>query len=124
MIRYGRHCERRVLLLQALTMSVSPLYISVCVSRLVSALADGKRTDFIILILFLLLLGNLLLRAMEAWLEWQCSYRYMRMQDAFTVKNSMKAMKMEYFCASVSGLSVVCLYHKGEPGVWRGVSEV
>ncbi len=123
MIRYGRHCERRVLLLQALTMSVSPLYISVCVSRLVSALADGKRTDFIILILFLLLLGNLLLRAMEAWLEWQCSYRYMRMQDAFTVKNSMKAMKMEYFCASVSGLSVVCLYHKGEPGVWRGVSE-
>ena len=85
-----------LLLLQALTMSVSPLYISVCVSRLVSALADGKRTDFIILILFLLLLGNLLLRAMEAWLEWQCSYRYMRMQDAFTVKNSMKAMKMEY----------------------------
>lgn len=85
-----------LLLLRALAVSTSPLYTSVCVSRLINALANEKRTDFIILILSLLLLGNLLLRALEAWLEWQCSYRYMRIQDVFTVKNSMKAMKMEY----------------------------
>lgn len=38
----------------------------------------------------------MLFRALDAWLAWQCSYRYMRMQDVFTVKNSMKAMEMEY----------------------------
>ena len=85
-----------LLLLQALVVSASPLYTSLCVSLLISALAGGGRMDSIILILSLLLFGNLLLRALEAWLEWQCSYRYMRMQDVFTVKNSIKAMKMEY----------------------------
>lgn len=58
--------------------------------------------DAVILNLSLLVFGNLLLRALEAWLEWQCSYRYMRMQDVFTVKNSMKAMKMEYSAAESS----------------------
>lgn len=85
-----------LLLMRALAASVIPLYSSVCVSRLISALAGERRTDSIILILSLLLSGILLLRALEAYLEWQCSYRYMRMQDVFTAKNSMKAMKMEY----------------------------
>lgn len=85
-----------LLLTRALAASVAPLYVSVCVSRLISALAGERRLDSMIWILFLLLSGVLLLRGLEAWLEWQCSYRYMRMQDAFTVKNSMKAMKMEY----------------------------
>ncbi len=91
-----------LLLLQALAVSASPLYISVCVSRLISVLAGGRRMDAVILNLSLLVFGNLLLRALEAWLEWQCSYRYMRMQDVFTVKNSMKAMKMEYSAAESS----------------------
>ena len=85
-----------LLLLRALSVSVSPLFVSVCVSRLISALAGGKQTASILRILILLLCGNLLLRALEAWLEWQCSYRYMRIQDVFTEKNSRKAMKMEY----------------------------
>ena len=85
-----------LLLMRALAASVTPLYSSVCVSRLISGLAGERRRDSIILILSLLLFGILLLRALEAWLEWQCSYRYMRMQDVFTAKNSMKAMKMEY----------------------------
>lgn len=85
-----------LLLLRALTVSIAPLYASVCVSRLISGLAGERRTDSIILILSLLLSGILLFRALEAWLDWQCSYRYMRMQDVFTAKNSMKAMKMEY----------------------------
>ena len=76
--------------------SAAPLYFSVCVSRLISGLAGERRINSIILILSLLLSGIFLFRALEAWLEWQCSYRYMRMQDVFTVKNSMKAMKMEY----------------------------
>lgn len=85
-----------LLLMRALAASVAPLYASVCVSRLISGLAGERRIDSIILILSLMLSGILLLRALEAWLEWQCSYRYMRMQDVFTAKNSMKAMKMEY----------------------------
>ena len=85
-----------LLLVRALAASAAPLYVSVCVSRLVSGLAGERRLDSIILILSLLLFGLLLFRALEAWLEWQCSYRYMRMQDVFTAKNSMKAMKMEY----------------------------
>lgn len=85
-----------LLLIRALAASVAPLYSSVCVSRLISALAGERRLDSIMLILFLLLFGFLLFRTLEAWLEWQCSYRYMRMQDVFTAKNSMKAMKMEY----------------------------
>ena len=85
-----------LLLIRALTESVVPLYISICVSRLVSEMAGERRVDSIILILSLLLFGTLLLRALGAWLEWQCSYRYMRMQDIFTEKNSMKAMMMEY----------------------------
>ena len=85
-----------LLLTRALTASVGPLYVSVCVSRLISGLAGERRINSIILILFLLLSGIFLFRALEAWLEWQCSYRYMRMQDVFTAKNSMKAMKMEY----------------------------
>ena len=85
-----------LLLIRALAESVVPLYISICVSRLLSEMAGERRVDSIILILFLLLFGTLLLRALGAWLEWQCSYRYMRMQDIFTEKNSMKAMMMEY----------------------------
>lgn len=85
-----------LLLIRALAESVVPLYISICVSRLVSEMAGERRGDSIILILSLLLFGTLLLRALGAWLEWQCSYRYMRMQDIFTEKNSMKAMMMEY----------------------------
>lgn len=85
-----------LLLLRSLAASVAPLYSSVCVSRLISALAGERRLDSIIRILFLLLAGILLFKALEACLEWQCSYRYMRMQDVFTAKNSMKAMKMEY----------------------------
>ena len=85
-----------LLLTRALATSIAPLYISVCVSRLVSVLAGERRIDAILLILSLLLFGTLLLRALDAWLEWQCSYRYMRMQDIFTAKNSMKAMMMEY----------------------------
>ena len=83
-----------LLLAQALITSAGPLYVSVCVSRLISALAG--ESDSILLILAMLLSGILLLKALEAWLEWQCSYRYMLMQDIFTAKNSMKAMKMEY----------------------------
>ncbi len=85
-----------LLLMRALAASAAPLYFSVCVSRLISGLAGERRINSIILILSLLLSGIFLFRALEAWLEWQCSYRYMRMQDVFTVKNSMKAMKMEY----------------------------
>ena len=85
-----------LLLIRALAESVVPLHISICVSRLVSEMAGERRVDSIILILSLLLFGTLLLRALGAWLEWQCSYRYMRMQDIFTEKNSMKAMMMEY----------------------------
>jgi len=85
-----------LLLARALAASLAPLYTSVCLSRLISGLAGERRIDSIILGLSLLLLGVLLFRALEAWLEWQCSYRYMRMQDIFTAKNSMKAMKMEY----------------------------
>ena len=85
-----------LLLTRALAESVVPLHISICVSHLVSGMAGERRIDFIILILSLLLFGTLLLRALGAWLEWQCSYRYMRMQDIFTEKNSMKAMMMEY----------------------------
>lgn len=85
-----------LLLLRALAVSVAPLYSSVCVSRLISGLAGERRTGSILLILSLLLSGILLFRALEAWLDWQCSYRYMRIQDVFTAKNSMKAMKMEY----------------------------
>lgn len=85
-----------LLLMRALAASAAPLYFSVCVSRLISGLAGERSINSIILILSLLLSGIFLFRALEAWLEWQCSYRYMRMQDVFTVKNSMKAMKMEY----------------------------
>ncbi len=85
-----------LLLARALAASAAPLYSSVCISRLISALAGERRMDSVILILAFLLSGILLLRALDAWLEWQCSYRYMRMQDIFTVKNSRKAMKMEY----------------------------
>ena len=85
-----------LLLTRALTVSIAPLYTSVCVSRLISGLAGERRIDSVILTLSLLLSGILLFRALEAWLDWQCSYRYMRMQDIFIAKNSMKAMKMEY----------------------------
>lgn len=85
-----------LMLTRALAESVVPLYISICVSRLVSEMAWERRIASIILILSLLLFGTSLLRALGAWLEWQCSYRYMRMQDIFTEKNSMKAMMMEY----------------------------
>ena len=84
------------LLTRALAEAVVPLYISICVSCLVSEMAGERRINSIILILSLLLFGTLLLRSLGAWLEWQCSYRYMRMQDIFTEKNSMKAMMMEY----------------------------
>lgn len=85
-----------LLLMRSLAASVAPLYTSVCVSRLINELAGERRMGSIILIFSLLLSGILLLKALDAWLEWQCSYRYMRMQDVFTVKNSKKAMKMEY----------------------------
>lgn len=85
-----------LLLTRALAAAAAPLYISVCVSRLISALAGEGRMESIVSVLFLLLAGILLFKALEAWLAWQCSYRYMRMQDVFTVKNSRKAMKMEY----------------------------
>jgi len=85
-----------LLLTRSLAVSVAPLYSSVCLGRLISALAGERRIDSIIFILSLLLSGILLLKALEAWLAWECSYRYMRMQDVFTAKNSMKAMKMEY----------------------------
>ena len=85
-----------LLLTRALAEAVIPLYISVCVSRLVSEMAGEQRINAIILILSLMLFGTLLLRVLGAWLDWQCSYRYMCMQDVFTEQNSMKAMKMAY----------------------------
>ena len=85
-----------LLLTRALDEAAVPLYISVCVSQLVSEMAGEQRINVIILILSLLLFGTLMLRALGVWLDWQCSYRYMCMQDIFTEKNSMKAMKMEY----------------------------
>lgn len=86
-----------LLLTRALSASSAPLYASVCVSHLVSKLAgEERRTDSVIFTLFLLLAGIFLFRALEAVLEWQCSYRYMRMQDVFIAKNSRKAMNMEY----------------------------
>lgn len=109
-----------LLLIRALAASVFPLYVSVCVSRLLNSLAGGRRIDSIILILSLLLSGILLFRALEAWLEWQCSYRYMRMQDVFTIKNSMKAMKMEYPAtesAEVADLYVNAWKANMSPGV-------
>ena len=66
-----------LLLMRALAASAAPLYFSVCVSRLISGLAGERRINSIILILSLLLSGIFLFRALEAWLEWQCSYRYM-----------------------------------------------
>lgn len=97
-----------LLLVRALAVSVAPLYVSICVSRLVSALAVKKQSGSVIRILFFLLFGILLFRTLEAWLEWQCSYRYMRMQDIFTAKNSRKAMKMEY--AATESAEVADLY--------------
>ena len=85
-----------LLLMRALDISITPLYISISVSHLISELADERRIDSIILIIALLLFGTVLLRALDAWFEWQCSYRYMRMQDIFTTQNSKKAMMMEY----------------------------
>lgn len=85
-----------LLLTRALAAAVAPLYSSVCISCLISELAGERRIESVILILCLLLSGILLFKALDAWLTWQCSYRYMRMQDVFTAKNSMKAMKMEY----------------------------
>ena len=85
-----------LLLIRALAEAVMPLFLSVCVSRLVSGMAGERRINDIILTLFLLLFGTSLLKALSAWLDWQCSYRYMCMQDVFTEKNSMKAMRMEY----------------------------
>ena len=85
-----------LLLIRALAEAVIPLCISICVSRLVSEMAGEGRINAIVLILALLLFGTLLFKALVAWLDWQCSYRYMCMQDAFTAKNSMKAMQMEY----------------------------
>lgn len=85
-----------LLLMRALAASAAPLYASVCMSLLITGLAGERSIHHIILILSLLLSGILLFRALDACLEWQCSYRYMRMQDIFTVENSRKAMKMEY----------------------------
>ena len=97
-----------LLLTRALATSVTPLYMSVCISRLVSEMAGEGRINAIIWILSLLLLGTLLLRAWGTWLDWQCSYRYMCMQDSFTEKNSMKAMKME--CPATESIEVADLY--------------
>ena len=97
-----------LLLTRALAESAIPLTISICVSRLVSEMAGERRLDAILLMLSLLLLGTLLLRALGTWLDWQCSYRYMCMQDIFTEKNSMKAMRMEY--AATESAEVADLY--------------
>lgn len=85
-----------LLFMRAMAVSAAPLYASVCVSLLISGLAGKRQTESILFAFFMLLSGIMLFRVLEAWLDWQCSYRYMRMQDVFTMKNSRKAMKMEY----------------------------
>ena len=98
---------------RSLIVAILPLYISVCVSGLVSELAEEQRLRRVCSILFVQLLGMFLGKAFCAFLDWQCSYRYMRIQDTFTAKNSMKAMKMEYQAAEDS--EIVDLY----TNAWR-----
>lgn len=93
---------------RSLITAVLPLYISVCVSGLVSELAGEQRVNYVAAILFAMAAGIFLGRTFNAFLDWQCSYRYMRIQDVFTVRNSMKAMKMEYSATEDS--EIVDLY--------------
>jgi len=98
---------------RSLAIAVLPLYISVCVSLLIDELAGKQRTDRVLFILLALTAGMFLGRAIRVFLDWQCSYRYMRIQDAFTAKNSIKAMRMEYPAAEDS--EIVDLY----TNAWR-----
>ncbi len=93
---------------RSLITAILPLYFSVCVSGLVSELAGEKRVNHVVFILFIMVVGRFLGKACHALLDWQCSYRYMRIQDVFTMKNSMKAMKMEY--SSTENSEIVDLY--------------
>lgn len=85
-----------LLLGRSLISAVLPLYVSVCASLLVNELAGAKNVEHIIWILVSLMAGVLCGKFVGACLEWKCSCRYMRIQDAFTARNSLKAMKMEY----------------------------
>lgn len=98
---------------RSLIIALLPLHISVCVSGLVSELAGEQRSERVIFMLLILAVGMFLGRGLCAILDWQCSYRYMRIQDAFTARNSMKAMKMEYPGAEDS--EIVDLY----TNAWR-----
>ena len=85
-----------MLLGRSLIGMVTPLFISVCAGILINELAEGGNGESIIRILVVLMAGVFFGRTVNACLEWKCSFRYMRIQDNFTARNSMKAMKMEY----------------------------
>lgn len=85
-----------LLLTRSLLSSSFPLYLSFCASSLVNEMAGEKRVRTTLVILAFLLGGVLLSKVGTAVLDWNCSSRYMKIQDSFIAKNSMKAMKMEY----------------------------
>ena len=76
--------------------AVLPLYVSFCISFFVTELAGERRIGYIGILLLLLMVGAAAGKFMGAVLEWKCSARYMKIQDAFTAKTSKKAMQMEF----------------------------
>ena len=85
-----------LLLLKNLLSALLPLYLSICISSLITELAGEGRGGYLTGILLLLAGGAALGKLTGATLEWVCSARYMKIQDAFTAKSSRKAMRMEF----------------------------
>lgn len=85
-----------MLLAKNLFSALLPLYLSFGISFLVTELAGEKRISYLGAILVFLMVGAAFSKFARAVLEWNCSARYMKIQDAFTSKSSRKAMKMEF----------------------------
>jgi len=65
-------------------------------SRIIDQMDKGADFQTVFYMVIALVLGVVLCRGIAATLSWECSTRYMRIQDSFTLQNAAIAMGMEY----------------------------
>lgn len=85
-----------VLIIQSSISSIYPVYNAFIISLLISKMSENPDKYELILLVSLLLLGVIISKLCEAALSWSASSRFMKIQDKFVIKNSTKAMHMEY----------------------------
>lgn len=102
-----------VLMVQNSISCIYPLYNAFIISAIISKMSEKSSSLDLSILVILLLVGLCISRLISVFLNWIASSKFMKIQDKFVIKNSNKAMNMEY--AATEDQAVLNLYSQA----WR-----